>query len=60
MKDELAKGANTGSANMSAIVNKADNGGFKSVTVTMTRKEAYNLASKSTVLSVVDSVTAIK
>ncbi|WP_234007774.1 hypothetical protein [Lysinibacillus sp. FJAT-14745] len=45
---------------MSAIVNKADNGGFKSVTVTMTRKEAYNLASKSTVLSVVDSVTAIK
>ncbi|MFJ5565704.1 hypothetical protein [Lysinibacillus xylanilyticus] len=59
VKDELAKGAATGASNMGTISNKVQNGGYKSVTLTLTRKEAYNLVSQRTVLSVVDSVTAI-
>lgn len=56
VRQDLAKGAKTAVDNIKGVFNKMDNEGYKSVSLTVTYKEAYNLTTKNTVLSVIDSV----
>lgn len=56
IKDNLKKGATTANNNISGVFEKMMANGYKTVKLTISNKEAYNLASKRTILKVIDSV----
>ncbi len=56
IQDDLKKGATTANKNISGVFDKMMNNGYKTVKLTISNKEAYNLVSKRTILKVIDSV----